>query len=64
MDVSFIIKVFGVGLVVSVAYQILSKSGRDELALMVSVSGVIVIFTLIITRISDLISAIRTAFGI
>lgn len=64
MDVSFIIKVFGVGLVVSVAYQILSKSGRDEFALMVSVSGVIVIFTLIITRISDLISAIRTAFGI
>ncbi|MBE6632454.1 MAG: stage III sporulation protein AC [Ruminococcaceae bacterium] len=64
MDVSFILKVFGAGLVVSLAYQILSKSGRDELAILVSVSGVIIIFTIIITKLSSLISAIRAAFGI
>ncbi len=64
MDVAFLLKVFGVGLVVSFAYQILSKSGREELAVLISVSGVIIIFALLVGKISELLTVIRASFGI
>ena len=39
MDVSLILKVAGIGMMVSIAYQLLTKYGRDEQALFVNVSG-------------------------
>lgn len=39
MDISLILRAAGVGLIVSVICQILSKSGRDEQAMLVSEIG-------------------------
>ena len=43
MDIGIILKVAGVGILVSAAAQILSKSGRDEQAMLVTISGIIVV---------------------
>jgi len=64
MDVSLLLRVAGVGLIVSVMYQILSKSGRDEQAMLVSLTGVVLILLMLVGEISQLLSTIRTAFGI
>lgn len=64
MDTGLVIKVVGVGLLVSVSYQILSKTGRDEQAMMVSIAGVIVIMLMMIEQISDLLQTIRSLFGL
>jgi len=64
MDVSLILKVGGVGFLVSVIYQVLSKSGREEQALLVSVSGMIVVLILLMGQLSDLISTVREVFGL
>jgi len=53
-----------VGLLVSVMYQVLSKSGRDEQAMMVSLAGVIVVLLMLITELAELIDMIRRIFGI
>ena len=41
MDVGLVLRVAGVGMLVSVACQILAKSGRDEQAMLVTVAGII-----------------------
>ncbi len=64
MDISLILKVGGVGFLVSVIYQILSKSGRDEQALFVSVSGMILVLLLLIGELGELINTVRGVFGI
>ncbi len=64
MDISLILKVGGVGFLVSVIYQILSKSGRDEQALLVSVSGMILVLLMLIGELGELIGSIRGVFGI
>ncbi|MGM9681067.1 MAG: stage III sporulation protein AC [Eubacteriales bacterium] len=64
MDTGLVIRVVGIGLLVSVSYQILSKTGRDEQAMMVSIAGVIVIMLMMIEQISDLLQTIRTLFGL
>ena len=64
MDAGMILKVVGVGLLVSVACQILSKTGREEQAMLVSVAGVVIIMLMLVGEISELLQTIRTMFGI
>ena len=55
MDISLIIKVAGVGILVSVAAQILSKSGRDEQAMLVTVGGILAVMLMLLDEISSVI---------
>ncbi len=64
MDAGMILKVVGVGLLVSVACQILSKTGREEQSMLVSVAGVVIIMLMLVGEISELLQTIRTMFGI
>lgn len=63
MDISLIIKIAGVGILVAVASQILSKSGRDEQAMFVTIAGIIVALMLLITQIRELFDLVMSAFG-
>ncbi|MDY3846532.1 MAG: stage III sporulation protein AC [Eubacteriales bacterium] len=64
MDVSLVLKVAGVGMLVTVAYQILSKAGRDEQAMLVSLSGIIIVLLMLIGEIGNLFQTIRSVFGL
>lgn len=64
MNVTLVLKVAGVGLIVSVAHQILAKSGRDEQAALVTVAGVIIAMLMLTGEIASLFQSIRSAFGI
>ena len=63
MDVSLILRVAGIGILVAIAAQILSKSGRDEQATFVTVAGVIVVFLLLVQEIGTLFDTVRATFG-
>lgn len=63
MDVSLILRVAGIGILVAVAAQILQKSGRDEQATLVIVSGIVVVFFLLVREIGNLFDAVRSTFG-
>ena len=64
MDIGLILKVAGVGILVATSSQILSKSGKDEQAMLLTVAGVIVVMLMLVGEMSDLISAVRSTFGI
>ena len=63
MDISLIIKVAGIGILVSVATQILGKSGRDEQAMLVTLAGIVVVLLLLVDEIGMLFDRICTVFG-
>lgn len=64
MDVALIIKVAGIGILVSIATQVLSKSGRDEQAMMVTITGILVVLGFIIGELGDLFSRVAAVFGL
>ena len=64
MDVDFIMKVAGVGMIVAVVCQILGKVGREEQATLVSISGIVIILGLVIERIGDLLESLKRIFGL
>ena len=63
MDVSLILKITGIGLLISVMCQVLSKSGRDEQATMLSIAGIIIVMILIISELEGLFSTLSRIFG-
>lgn len=64
MDTGLILRAAGVGLLVSVLYQVLSKTGRDEMAMLVSVTGVVIVLVMLVDEIGALLGNIRSLFGI
>ena len=64
MSISVLLKIAGVGLLVSVAYPLLQKYGRDEQATFVSIAGVILVMFLIINELDSLFRTLRSVFGI
>ena len=63
MDIGIILKVAGVGILVSAAAQILSKSGRDEQAMLVTISGIIVVLIMLVGEIEKLFELVCSGFG-
>ncbi len=64
MDISFLLKIAGIGMIAAVCCQILSKIGRDEQATMVSIAGVVVVLMLLIDEMGALFDAVKEVFGI
>ncbi len=64
MDVSLILKVAGVGLLVTVAHQILAKAGRDEQAMLVTLSGIIIVLLMLVQEIGVLFDTVKAVFGL
>jgi len=64
MDVSLLLRVAGVGILVAVTCQILSKSGKDEQALLVTLTGMVIVLLMLVGEIGALISAVQSIFGL
>ncbi len=63
MDVSVILKITGIGLLISVACQVLSKSGRDEQATMLSIAGIVIVMILVVSELENLFATLSKVFG-
>lgn len=62
MNITLILKTIGVGILVTVASQILQRYGRDEQATLVTVVGVVVVLLMLVGEIGTLFSSIQTIF--
>lgn len=64
MDVTLLLKIAGVGMLVSVLCQILKSNGKDEQATYVSLAGILIVLLMLIGQIATLIGTVRSTFGI
>lgn len=60
MGIEVVIKIAVIGLLVAIINQILSKSGRDEYAMLVTLAGLIVVFMMVIPYIKELFSTLSS----
>ena len=64
MDVDLIFRIAAIGITVSVLYQVLLRSGREEQAMLTSLAGLIVVLMMMIEEISNLFETVKTVFGL
>lgn len=62
MDVDLIFKIAAIGILVSVLNQVLSRSGRDEQAMMTTLAGLVVVLMMVVQQISDLFDLVKNLF--
>ena len=63
MEVDLIFRIAAIGIIVSVLYQVLMRSGREEQAMLTSLAGLIVVLTMLIYEISGLFDTVKEVFG-
>ena len=62
MEIALILKVEGIGILISVLNMILEKVDRKDWATLTTLVGVVIVLGLVITEISDLFNTVRTMF--
>ena len=64
MDVQLIFKIAAVGIIVTILNQVLVRSGREEQALMTTITALVVVLMIVVQKISELFTMIKSLFGL
>ncbi|MGI5841705.1 MAG: stage III sporulation protein AC [Christensenellales bacterium] len=64
MNVDIILKIAAVGILTAIVNQILKHTGKDEIATITTLAGLIITLFMIIDMISSLFTAVRSLFNI
>ena len=64
MDVDLIFKIAAVGILVSVLNQVLTRSGRDEMATMTTLVALVVVLMIVVQEISGLFDMVKSVFDL
>ena len=60
MSVDLIFRIAAIGIVVAVLSQLLGKAGRDDMATMVAIAGLVIVIGVI----SDLFESVKSVFNL
>lgn len=64
MSIDLIFKIAGIGIIVTVICQILKKSDRDDIATLVSLVGLIIVLSFVVSLISDFFQTVKDIFNL
>ena len=64
MEVDFIFKIAAIGIIVAVLNTVLIRSGREEQAMLTTLTGVIVVLMILVPEISQLFSTVKSLFDL
>ena len=64
MDVDLIFKIAAISILMAVLNILLQRSGRDEQALMTSITALVVVLMIVVQKISELFEMIKSLFGL
>ncbi len=64
MGIDVVIKIAGVGILVAISCQLLKQTGRDDVAMIVGIAGIVLALMMVMSYISSLIESVKTIFGL
>ena len=64
MDIDFIFKISAIGIIVAVLNQLLTRSGRDDQAMLTTLAGLVVVLFMVVQVIAELFDTIKDLFGL
>lgn len=62
MEVDLIFKIAAIGIIVAVLNQVLVRAGREDQAMLTTLTGLIVVLMMVITQIKELFVTIKYLF--
>lgn len=62
MDIELIFKIAAIGMLVAVLAQVLSRAGRDDMAMLTTLAGLIIVLFMVVNLVSEFFGSVRTIF--
>lgn len=63
MSIDIIFKIAGIGILITFICQILKKSDREDVATLVSLVGLIIVLSLVLSIVSDFFTQLKQLFS-
>lgn len=64
MEIDFIFKIAAIGLLITVVSQILTRAGREDIAAMATLAGLIIVMMMVINMVSEFFESMRAIFDL
>ncbi len=64
VSIEIVFKIAAIGILVAVLCQLLTRAGREDIALMTSIAGLIIVLLTVVDLISDLFDSVKSIFGL
>ncbi|HHU49080.1 MAG: stage III sporulation protein AC [Caldicoprobacterales bacterium] len=62
MNVDLIFKIAAIGLVIAIINIVLQKAGREEIAMMTTLAGIVIVLLMVINLINQLFQSVKSIF--
>lgn len=62
MDMDFVFKIAGIGILTSVISQVLTRAGREDVAMLATLSGLVVVLLMVVNMLSGFFDSVRAVF--
>ena len=64
MDVDFVFRIAGIGILVTVIGQVLTRAGREDFAMLATLSGLVVVLMMVANMIASFFASLRGMFAL
>ncbi|NLF28417.1 MAG: stage III sporulation protein AC [Clostridiales bacterium] len=62
MDIDFVFKIAAIGILTSVIAQVLTRAGREDVAMLATLSGLVVVLLMVVNMLSGFFDSVRAVF--
>lgn len=62
MEIDLIFKIAAIGIIISILNQVLSRTGREEQATMMTIAGLVVVLMIVAEKIAELFDLVKRLF--
>ena len=64
MEIDLVFKIAAIGILVAVLHQVLVRAGREEQAMMTTLTGLVIVLAMVVREISELFNTVKTLFNL
>ena len=64
VSIDLVFKIVAIWILVAVLYQLLVRSGREDIATMVSIAGLVVVLLMVVDLVGQLFESVKQVFGL
>ncbi|MBQ9197317.1 MAG: stage III sporulation protein AC [Clostridia bacterium] len=64
MQVQQLLRIAGIGILVTVIAQILTRAGREDMATLTGIAGLAIVLMLVVSLVAELFTSVQSIFGL
>jgi stage III sporulation protein AC len=64
LDIDLIFKIAAIGILIAILNQLLVRAGREDMATMATIAGLIIVLLMVVDLVSNLFDSVRRIFNL